>query len=74
MPPPCARLSYSCFLSLLLLIYVGVLQCGKPVEQLLLLYGDVVTLRGMPYAEDLGAPLPQVLDRLQNAGRRLPRR
>ena len=42
-------------------------HCAKPIEQLLLLHGDVVTLRGMPYAEDLTAPLAQVVDRVQTA-------
>ena len=48
-------------------------QCAKPIEQLLLIHGDVVTLRGMPYAEDLTAPLAQVVDRVQTGGRLRPR-
>jgi hypothetical protein len=45
-----------------------VVQCAKPIEELLSLHRDVVTLRGMPYAEDLTAPLPQVLDRIRHGG------
>lgn len=47
---------------------VPVVQCAKPIEELLSLHRDVVTLRGMPYAEDLTAPLPQVLDRIRHGG------
>jgi hypothetical protein len=43
-------------------------QCAKPIEELLLQHRDVVTLRGMPYAEDLTAPLAQVLDRIRHGG------
>jgi hypothetical protein len=40
------------------------LQCAPYLEKLLRTCGDVVTLRGMPYAEDMSAGIDAALERV----------
>jgi hypothetical protein len=40
------------------------LQCAPYLERLLRTCGDVVTLRGMPYAEDMSAGIDAALERV----------
>lgn len=39
-------------------------QCSGKTEKLLQTFGDVLTLRGMPYAEDLRAGIDAALERV----------